>query len=82
MSDVQYFQVRLAKVLFQEETCDGSTFQEFCTEGVETQSRWSKTCSFPRTIRCVCVVVVVVVVVTVVVDVDVVFVVIIVLVVV
>ena len=38
-------------VLSQEETCDGSTFQEFCTTGVETQSKWSKTCSFPKTIR-------------------------------
>ena len=35
----------------QEETCDGSTFQEFCTTGVETNSKWSKTCSFPKTIR-------------------------------
>ena len=37
--------------VFQEETCDGSTFQEFCTTGVETNSKWSKTCSFPKTIR-------------------------------
>ena len=37
--------------IFQEETCDGSTFQEFCTTGVETNSKWSKTCSFPKTIR-------------------------------
>ena len=40
-----------SKDFLQEETCDGSTFQEFCTTGVETRSRWSKTCSFPKTIR-------------------------------
>jgi len=42
---------KLRPGLVQEETCDGSTFQEFCTSGVETKSKWSKTCSFPKTIR-------------------------------
>ena len=31
--------------------CEGSSFQEFCSEGLEVSSRWSKVCSLPHTIR-------------------------------
>merc|ERR1712013_700317 len=35
----------------EEEECDSSTTQEFCSEGIEDSSKWTKTCSVPRSLR-------------------------------
>jgi len=42
---------KLRPVVIQEEECDSSTTQEFCSEGIEDSSKWTKTCSVPRSLR-------------------------------
>ena len=37
----------LNDLIFQEEECDDSSTQEFCSEGIEDSSKWTKTCSVP-----------------------------------
>jgi len=42
---------KLRPVVVQEEECDTSSIQEFCSEGVEDSSKWTKTCSVPSSLR-------------------------------
>eukprot|EP00092_Neocalanus_flemingeri_P008163 GFUD01008803.1.p1 GENE.GFUD01008803.1~~GFUD01008803.1.p1 ORF type:complete len:1002 (+),score=221.94 GFUD01008803.1:543-3548(+) len=42
---------KLRPVLVQEEDCDNFSTEEFCSEGIEESSKWSKTCSVPKFLR-------------------------------
>jgi len=42
---------KLRPVLVQEEECDNSSTQEFCSEGIEDSSKWTKRCSVPHILR-------------------------------